>query len=117
MPSRLAVHVVLRDKHIDLAGLQGGEAGLGLDRDELDFGGVAEHGGGEHPAEVDVEADVLAGCVDGAEPRQVVTHAAADDVVGDHGVEDRFAGLHLLRSVGGRALGVAGRRVGSRVVS
>ena len=101
---------------VDLAGLQRGEAVGGGEVDELDLGRVAEHGGGDDPAEVDIEADVLTRRVDGAEPRDGVVAAAADDVVGDDRVEDRLARLHLLGAVGSRALGVTGRRVGSRVV-
>ncbi len=73
---------------------------VGLDVDELDLGRVAEHGGGDHPAEVGVEADVLAGLVEDVEPGEVVAHTTAHDVVGDHRVEDRISRLHLVEHTG-----------------
>ena len=103
------------DEDVDLAGLQRGEAVVGGEVDELDLGGVAEHGGSDDTAEVGIEADVLTRGVDDGEPGHGVVAAAADDVVGDHGVEDRLAGLHLVGRVGGGALGVTRRRLG-RVV-
>ena len=53
---------------VDLAGLQRGEPVLGLDVDELDRRGVAEHRGGDHPAEVGVEAHVLAAASSASNP-------------------------------------------------
>ena len=64
-------------------------------------------------AEVGVEADVLAGRVEAREAGQGVAGAAAHDVVGDHGVEHRLAGLHLLGGAGPgrRRFGACGRGV------
>ncbi len=119
-------------QHVDLTGLQRREAGVGGDRDELDLGGVAEHAGGDHAAEVGVEPDVLTGLVDGGEAGEVVAHAAAHHVVGDHGVEQRLAillhgldgvrcgaaggGVRRRRVAGGHALGGCGRLGDGRVV-
>ena len=58
----------------------------------VDLGGVAEDAGGDHPAEVGVEADVVTGLVGRREPGQVVADAALDGVGGDDRVEDRVAG-------------------------
>ena len=66
------------DQRVDLAGLQGGEPVVGGDVDHLDRGGVAEHGGGDHPAEVGVEADVFAARIEGGEPGQVVACPAVE---------------------------------------
>ncbi len=67
------------------------------------------------PAEVGVEADVLAGLVEDVESRQVVAHTTAHDVVGDHRVEDRISRLYLVEHAGG--FGVAAATVVIIVVS
>ncbi len=77
-------------EHVELTGLQGGEPGVGLDIHELDLGAVAEHSSGDRPAEVGVEANVLAGLVEDVEPGEVAAHTTAHDVVGDHRVEQRL---------------------------
>ena len=58
--SRDIVQVVLRDKHVDLAGLQRGEAvGRGQGH-EFHFGRIVENGGGDGAAEIDIEAGPIA---------------------------------------------------------
>ena len=78
-------------EHVELAGLQGGEAGIRLDVDEIDLRRVAEHRCGDDPAEVGVEADVLALLIQNVEAWEVVANTAAHDVRSDHRVEDRIA--------------------------
>ena len=105
------------DEDVDLAGLQRREAGVGCHGDELDLGRVAEHAGGDHAAEVGVEADVLTRVVDDGETGEVVADAAAHDIVGDHGIEQRLARLHLFGAAGTRRrrFGAGGRRVGGGI--
>jgi hypothetical protein len=78
-------------EHVELAGLQGGEAGVRIDVDELDLRRVAEHRSGDHPAEVGVEADVLTLLIQNVKAREIVSDTATHDVGSDHRVEDRVA--------------------------
>jgi hypothetical protein len=75
------------DQHVDLARLERGEPGIGSQRHELDGVGIAEHGGRHHPAEVDVEAAVVAGIVDDSEPGEHVVDAASHGAAVEHRVE------------------------------
>ena len=96
-------------ERVDLAGLEGGEPVVGGDVDHLDRGRVAEHGGRDHPAEVGVEADVLAARIERGEPRKVVARPAVERARGLDGVERRSGRLHLLHGVARR--GAAGGRL------
>ena len=67
-PSRLAVHVVLRTSTSISPDCSAVNRSSVSTSTNLDLGRVAEHGGGDHPAEVGVEADVLAGSSSVANP-------------------------------------------------
>ena len=63
-------------QHVDLAGLQRGEALLRVQRRDLDLAGVAEHGGGDGAAQVHVQALPFTLAVRDREPRNARGNAA-----------------------------------------
>ena len=91
-------------EHVDLAGLQRGEAVLGRKRHEFDLACVVEDGGGNRPADIDVEPGPVTLVVGGREPRQALAYAAGELA----SVLDRLEGLRrggLGRETGGQSEG------------
>jgi len=82
-------------QQVDLARLQHRPALLHRGRRVLDLGGVAQHGGGERAAIVDVEPGPLTLVVGEGEARQAKMHAAFDMAARLDGIERR-AGRKLL---------------------
>ena len=105
------------DEDVDLAGLEGRTALVGVDGAELDGVGIAEDGGRDGAAEVGVEAGVLAALVEEAEARQAAIDAADELTAlldrGETAVAGRF-GLLAGRGALGRGLAAAGVDAGSR---
>ena len=66
-------------EHVDAAGGQRREAVAQTERRKLDLLGIAEHGGGDRVAEIDVETAIIALRVFGRETRRVRRDAAAQD--------------------------------------
>src|SRR5690606_14851061 len=65
-------------ENVDLAGLQGREALLRIERHEVDLLRIAQHGRGNGAAGIDVQARPVALCVGGRETGHAVGHAALD---------------------------------------
>ena len=63
------------DQHVDLTGLECRETLRCDERRDFEGGRVAENGGGDDLAEVDVEAAEVAVCIDDAEARKRVVAA------------------------------------------
>ncbi len=63
-------------QHVELAGGQPRESVLRRGRDEIDLGRVAEHGGGDRAAEIDVEAFPFLGGILRREAGRLAVHAA-----------------------------------------
>ena len=91
-PSRLAVQVVLRISTSISPDCRAVKRCSAVSGDELDRLGVAEHGGGDDPAELDVEAGEVAGVVDEAEAGHGVVHAAVQRAAVLHLGEEALAG-------------------------
>ena len=88
------VQVLLRDRRSILRCGQRVEALRGRERHEVDLVGVAEHGGGDRPAEIDVEAVPGAVGVLVGEAGQPLADAAAE----------RCRPAHVVERAGRRAL-------------
>ena len=92
--SREKVQEVLRPQDIDLAGAQSGDPLLVAQRHEGDLVGLAEHGGGQGAAEIDVEAAPVSAIVTESEARQLGIHPATQ-------LAARLDGLQGLAGRGG----------------
>jgi len=90
--SRVSVKVVFARQDVDLAGLQRGEALLGVQRHVLDLAAVAQHGRCDGLADVDVQAGPVALAVGGREAGQAAVDAADQLAAGLDRV-DGLAGL------------------------
>ena len=87
--SRSIVQVVLRDKHVDLAGLQRREAVGGGQRHELDLGRIVENGRRDGAAEIDVKPGPIALRIGHAEAGQLAVGAAIEHAAVLHRLERR----------------------------
>ena len=67
---------------VDFAGLEGGEALFGGKRCDLEFGGVAEDGGGDGAAQVHIQPGPVAGVVEHGKAGQSLADAALDESLG-----------------------------------
>ena len=85
-------------QHVDLAGLQRGEARLRGQRGEAHLGGVAQHRRGQRAAVVGIEAAILAAAVGCGEPREALGDAAVQHAA----LLDRGQGLRAGAAEGRR---------------
>src|SRR5690606_18197425 len=76
-------------QHVDIAGLQRGEALLGGQRAVLDLGGIAEHGSSHRTAHVHVDAHVVAFGIGVGETGQAVTDTALHEAFLLHRIQGR----------------------------
>ena len=87
--SRLIVQVVLRDSTSISPDCSAVKRSLALSGVNFDLGGVAEDGGGDGAAEIDVEAEPVALVVRRREAGQTGAHAALQEALGLHVVQRR----------------------------
>ena len=96
--SRSIVQVVLRDKHVDFAGLQRREAVGGDQRHELDLGRIVENRRRDGAAEIDVESGPIALRIGHAEAGQLAVRAAIEHAAVLDGLERRRLRPRRLRA-------------------